>query len=111
MNLEAAGPCIQIPVPAGTTTQTLAAITPGKRWRIIEAVLYAGASGAEFSLESSSGVDATPLIDTMTLETHGQWVLPFSPIGWGDTDSGMKLHLNVASGAVGGMLKVQQIAG
>lgn len=101
------GPTKQVYCTGGT--MTLGEITAGKRWRLLGGALLAGGAGATFTITSSSGVDAVPVIGPVTLAANGQFILNTSDIGYGDGALGMKLHLSVTSGAVYGSLILQLI--
>lgn len=81
---------------ATSGNNTLVAAVSGKKIRIISLILIAS---GDVTVRFESGANGTAMSGQMNVAEKGGLVLPFSPVGWGETASNTLLNLEL-SGAV-----------
>ena len=90
---------------AGDNT-LVAALTGGKKIRVLALWLVAGAAGNVYFTSGAGGtVIAGGSTNKINLAANGGFVLPFSPTGWFETEANKLLNMNASStGPFGGGL-------
>jgi hypothetical protein len=91
------------PIAASTNgNNTLVAAVTSKKIRVLS--LWLGASGA-VNAKFQSGSSGTDLTGLAYLTQYSGYVLPYNPVGWFESASGVLLNLNLSGAvAVGGSL-------
>ena len=96
-------------VEAGAGDSTIAAAVTGAVIRVL-ALALSGSAATTVRLESTAG--GTALTGTMHLGVNTSIVLPYNPVGWGDTVKGELLNLeNSAAATISGVLVYEEIEG
>ena len=107
-SFAATGPISRVVVTSSSVS--CGGATTGKRWRVIGGLLVAGAAGATLLFNTSSSTP-TALTGTIVLGNNAPLILPESPVGYIESNTGEALLLAVSSGAVNGTVVVQEVAG
>lgn len=89
---------------AGNGNNTIVAAVAGKKIRVLQCFLIM--TGTAVTIRFESAADGTALTGQMQPTQGGGFVLPFSPVGWFETNAGELLNLELSGAqSVDGVLK------
>jgi hypothetical protein len=95
-------------VPAATTDSVLLAAVPGRRIKVLSAVIQGGGTATTITFNSKGTGAGTAISATFALGINGNLPIPVGPSSWFDTVAGQALTCTTGAGATVG---VQLIVG
>lgn len=89
----------QTNIASATTDGAVVAAVPGRRLRIVQAVIQAGGTATSVVFNSKPAGAGTAITQVFTIPANTVLTLPFSECGYGDTNSGEGLTCTTGTGS------------
>lgn len=91
-------------VASGQTDSVIVLATGGKKIRVLQVFALAGGSSTDLTFNSKPAGAGTAISPLMANDIRSGEVLPFSPIGWFETNVGEGLTVTTSAGSTTGIL-------